>query len=82
MAKFNIQKDSLSLIGNEKVGMTVTFKTDSTSVTHYHEAESADTNAIEEQLQMSADEFEGRLPVVSELPDIATGKDISIKLIK
>jgi len=81
MGTFNIKKGSLALMGDSKVGMTVTFKAkDGREVTQYHEVESTDKDVIEAQLQTSADEFEARSAEVVAIPKLTEGKDTSVVL--
>jgi len=83
MSKFNIQKDSLVRMSDNKVGMEVTFKADDgREVTQWHEIESADKAVIEQELQKAADEFEGREQTKAADPKLTVGKDISIELTK
>lgn len=81
MSTFNIQKDSVKLLGDSKVGMTATFKAfDNRTVTCYHESESVDKDVIEQGLQKTADEFESRPQTAAGVPDLTTDKDMSVVL--
>lgn len=84
MAKFNIEKDSIKLIGETKVGLTVTLKsTDDREKTFYHEVESVDKEVIEQELQKLANSFE-EVVVESEkeLPSLVTNKDLEVELLE
>ena len=81
MSTFNIHKGGLGFIGNDKVGMNVTFKADDgREVTNYHEVESTDKDVIEQELQKTADEFESRAQQPAGVPALVTGKDMTVEL--
>lgn len=85
MAKFHIKPDSLKVMGGEKLGMEVKFIAEGGQESEfmYHEVEGVTKEALEEQLQMTADEWEKGLAVESPaIPNVETGKDISVELIQ
>jgi hypothetical protein len=77
MSKFNIKEGSIKVLGGVKTAMEVMFKAeDGRSVTCNHEVESVEVDEIERQLQLSANEFEGRKSEEAKTPELETGKDL------
>lgn len=83
MARFNIQTGSVTSIGNEKTGLTVTFYDEvngKAPCTCYHEVESIEPSEIEAALIAASLEYESRLAPAVERAEIATGVDVSAEV--
>lgn len=82
MAKFHIKPDSMTVMGGKKISMEVKFVSENSETEFmYHEVEGVEKDQVEEQLQLTADEWEKTLSIPeASVPDVETGKDSSVIL--